>query len=61
MSTFNIPGPGSAMALAAGVSIYSAAMADTSMTTWFLWMTVWFTIATLLIELIHKLKCSFLN
>ena len=53
----DIPGPGTAMALAAAVSIYSAAiLEDTSFTECFLWITVLFIIATLVIELMSMIK-----
>ena len=57
MSDINIPGsPGTAMALAAGVSIYSAALvdADAEITKYFLLTTVCFIVATIFIELLHR-------
>ena len=57
MSEINIPGPGSVMALAAAVSIYSAAkIEDICLTIIFLFMTLFFIGATYWIENEHIKK-----
>ena len=54
-----IPGPGAAMAIAAAVAVYSAAIADVDYVRIVcLILAAWFSIATLLIERLHK-KGSF--
>lgn len=49
-----IPGPGAAMALAAGISVYSATIVSDAFKPYFLLITVGFIVATLLIEKLHK-------
>jgi len=56
MNGISIPGsPGTAMALAAGASIYSTAIVQGDKT-WFLWLTLIFILATIIIECMHIKK-----
>ena len=51
---FKVPGPGTAMALAAAVSIYSAAIVeDTDSIKYFMWITLIFIAAACFIEYMH--------
>ena len=57
MGNVDIPGPGTAMALGAAVSIYSAAIVvDTSSIKYFLWITLIFIAAACFIEYMHLIK-----
>ncbi len=55
MNEIAIPGPGAAMAIAAAVAIYSAALVkDSYISILLMSIAVWFSVATLLIENLHK-------
>ena len=51
-----IPGPGAAMALAAGISVYSATIVSDAFKPYFLLITVGFIVATIVIEWFHTRK-----
>lgn len=55
MSDIRIPGPGAAMALAAGAAVYAASQAKTTHFGWvILLVATFFGVCTLLIESLHK-------